>query len=67
MMLLQRSNAADSLVMKLIIKYKDGQKEMKIGKKFDEAYHLDSIEPTLEWQGIYEEIITELEELGPAL
>jgi len=55
---------ADPIVKKLIGLYKDGQKENKIGKRFDEVYDLDSLEPTNEWQGVVDEVVDELEDLG---
>jgi methylamine---corrinoid protein Co-methyltransferase len=58
---------ADPFVKKLIAKYKDGQKEMKIGKPFNETYDLEKLEPTAEWQGVYEEVFNELMAMGVPL
>lgn len=56
---------ADSLVRKLIPLYADKQKlggELA-GKHFKDAYDVETIQPTAEWQGIYEGVCREIEEL----
>lgn len=53
---------ADPIVRKLVDKYKDNQKTINAGKPFTEAYDLDSLKPTGEWQTIYEEACKELEQ-----
>ncbi len=58
---------ADPLVKKLISLYKDGQKENKIGKPFIEVYDLDTLEPTAAWQGVFDEVVAELGEMGLAI
>ena len=58
---------ADPLVKTLIARYKDGQKEMKIGRPFNEVYDLDTLEPDLAWQSVYEEVCKEMQELGISL
>ena len=58
---------ADPFVKKLIAKYKDGQKELKYGKPFNEVYDLEKLEPTAEWQGVYEEVIKEIKAMGVPL
>jgi hypothetical protein len=55
---------ADPLVKKLIAKYKDGQKENKIGSPFNEVYDLETLEPAPAWQNVYEEVCGEMLELG---
>jgi methylamine--corrinoid protein Co-methyltransferase len=55
---------ADPLVKKLIALYKDGQKEMKIGRPFNEVYNLETLEPTPAWQNTYQEVIKEMNDLG---
>lgn len=55
---------ADPLVKKLISLYKDGQKEMKFGKRFDEVYDLETLEPPPSWLGVYQSLYQELRELG---
>ena len=52
---------ADTMVKRLMEKYQDGQKTQKPGKPFTEIYDLDSLQPTAEWQGIYEDVCHELE------
>jgi len=55
---------ADRLVKKLIKKYKDGQQDMKFGKRFDEVYDLETLEPTQDWQDVYDSVSEELSDLG---
>jgi methylamine--corrinoid protein Co-methyltransferase len=52
---------ANGLVRILVSKYADGQNALPIGKPFTEAYDLETIKPTEEWQQIYEEVCEELE------
>lgn len=50
--MLARSEA-DPLVKNLISLYKEGQQELIIGKRFDEVYDVDTLEPTRKgWQPI---------------
>jgi methylamine--corrinoid protein Co-methyltransferase len=58
---------ADPIVMTLIGKYKEGQKEMKIDKSFHDVYDLDKLDPTPEWMGIYAKVCQEMAELGVPL
>ena len=55
---------AEPLVKKLINKYKDGQQEMKFGKRFDEVYDLETLEPTQEWLSTYEQVYEEMIDMG---
>jgi methylamine--corrinoid protein Co-methyltransferase len=55
---------ADPIVKKLIALYKDEQKENKIGKAFPEVYDMESLEPTPEWQSVFDEVVEELDTLG---
>ena len=55
---------AHPLVKKLIALYKDGQQEMKIGKRFDEVYDFGTLEPTQDWQDVYDSVSEELSDLG---
>jgi len=55
---------AHPLVKKLIALFKDGQQEMKIGKRFDEVYDVETLEPTQDWQDVYESVSEELSDLG---
>lgn len=56
---------ADPLVRKLTPLYEEKQKlgEAMAGKHFKDAYDVDSVQPTPEWQGIYEEVRVEIEDL----
>lgn len=55
---------ADPIVKKLIALYKPGQQENKIGRPFNEVYDIETLEPTREWQGVFDEAIVELDSLG---
>jgi methylamine--corrinoid protein Co-methyltransferase len=57
---LTRSDA-DPIVRSLVDKYKDNLNTPNAGKPFTEAYNVDSLTPTAEWQGIYDETCQELE------
>ena len=57
---------ANEIVLKLLEKYEhvfkmeDGNK----GKRFDEAYNMETLEPVAEWQQMYDEVKAELTEMG---
>ena len=57
---------ANEIVLKLVEKYEhifsmeDGNK----GQPFDVAYDMETIQPTPEWQQMYEEVKAELAEMG---
>lgn len=53
---------ADPIVRKLVDKYKDNINTPNAGKPFTEAYDLDSLSPSAEWQGIYDETCSEIED-----
>jgi len=53
---------AQPIVDSLVDKYAAGVAEGRIGKPFQEAYDLDSLEPTAEWQGLYEDVCAELQD-----
>jgi len=46
---------ANQLVEKIIRLYESDLEKKPIGKPFDEVYNLETIEPTPEWQGIYDQ------------
>ena len=48
----------------LVEKFAQTQAEKNIGLPFDQVYDLDSIEPTREWQNLYESVCEELTEYG---
>jgi hypothetical protein len=56
---------ADPLVKKLVPLYAEKQKlgPAMAGKHFTEAYDIETIQPTPEWQAIYEEVCQEMEDL----
>lgn len=58
---------ADPLVKDLINLYKDGQREMKFGKRFDEVYDMETLEPSQEWQNTYDRAYEEVSKLGVPL
>jgi len=55
---------ANDLVKRLYKIYGPGLKEKPIGKPFEEVYDVDNVEPTAEWQGMYDEVRKELIEMG---
>jgi methylamine--corrinoid protein Co-methyltransferase len=55
---------ANEIVSNLIPKYVDRQVSQPIGKPFDQVYDLNSLQPTREWKGIYENVCEELIEFG---
>jgi methylamine--corrinoid protein Co-methyltransferase len=54
----------NDLVTKLVNKYQDLIPTADTGKHFRETYNLEILEPAPAWQKIYEEVISELRELG---
>jgi hypothetical protein len=58
---------ADPIVKQLIKLYKDGQSEMKIGKRFDEIYDLETLEPDPTWMETYDSTCDELLRMGVPL
>jgi len=57
----------NTLVQKLVARYSDGIPTADIGNHFRETYNLDTLEPTPEWLGTYQDVISELTDLGLAL
>ncbi|MDD5468044.1 MAG: monomethylamine:corrinoid methyltransferase [Anaerolineales bacterium] len=56
---------ADRMVRWLVQKFEARQKEMPVGKPFNEVYDLKTIHPLPEWQRTYEQVCQELQhELG---
>jgi methylamine--corrinoid protein Co-methyltransferase len=55
---------AHPIVNKLIGMFKDEQTQLKKGKPFDECYDLETLEPTGEWQAIYEKAREEMIGMG---
>ena len=45
---------ADGIVKKLVKKYEKKLKPIEKGKPFQDCYDLETVQPTAEWQGMYE-------------
>lgn len=57
----------NDLVQKLVAKYRESLPSADIGKHFRETYNLETLEPTPDWLATYQDVLSELEELGLAL
>ncbi len=57
----------DPIVRILIGKYKDSQKDIKIGQPFNRLYDMKTLQPNLEWLNTYEEVKSELNAMGVPL
>jgi methylamine--corrinoid protein Co-methyltransferase len=55
---------ANELVKQIIPYYIDDLDKKPYGKPFEEVYDVDNVEPTSEWQGMYEEVCEDLIKLG---
>ena len=55
---------ANEIVIHLAEKYEPGLSQKPAGKSFEEVYNLENIEPTSEWQGLYDEVKDELCQMG---
>jgi methylamine--corrinoid protein Co-methyltransferase len=55
---------ANELVKQLLSLYEADLPTNPLGKPFDEVYDVDKVEPTPEWQGMYDEVRNELVKLG---
>jgi methylamine--corrinoid protein Co-methyltransferase len=55
---------ANEIVKQLVPKYVDVLPEPPTGKRFDEAYDLNTLQPTPEWDTLYQETKQELTQLG---
>ncbi len=55
---------ANKIVKQLTEKYEKGLSEKPAGKPFEEVYDLETITPTAEWQGLYDEVKLELQQMG---
>ncbi len=58
---------ANELVGQLVSLYQPEMQKKPIGKPFEEVYDIEKIEPTAEWQGIYDEVREELIAMGMPL
>jgi len=52
----------NAIVQKLVEKYKAGQTPQQIGKPFYEVYDLETLEPTAEWQKLYDQACQEFKD-----
>lgn len=55
---------ANELVSRIAPLYVDDLEKKPIGKPFEEVYDLESVEPTPEWQAMYNEVREELIQIG---
>jgi methylamine---corrinoid protein Co-methyltransferase len=55
---------ANELVKKLIPLYEVDYKNKPFGKPFEEVYDIEKIEPTAEWQGMYDDVLETLSGFG---
>lgn len=55
---------ANDLVKQLLPLYQADLSTNPVGKPFEEVYDVDNVEPTPEWQGIYDEVRNELVKMG---
>lgn len=55
---------ANDLIAQIAPLYVDDLEKKPIGKPFEEVYDLDTVEPTPEWKGIYNEVREELIQIG---
>ena len=55
---------ANELVKRLLSLYEADLPTNPIGKPFDEVYDVEKVEPTPEWQGMYDEVRHELIQMG---
>jgi len=58
---------ADEIVQKLLPLYEDDLPNKPVGKPFQEVYDMKSLQPTAEWNGLYEEVKEELLGMGVPL
>jgi methylamine---corrinoid protein Co-methyltransferase len=58
---------ANELLSQIVPLYVDELPNKPIGKPFEEVYDVETVEPTAEWQGIYDEVKEELIDMGMPL
>lgn len=58
---------ANEIVKKLLAKYDTKLADRPIGKPFEEVYDVNTIKPTQEWLGLYQEVKDELIDIGVPL
>jgi methylamine--corrinoid protein Co-methyltransferase len=55
---------ADEIVKQILAQYEDQLAEAPIGKRLDECYNLDTLEPTQEYVELYERVKEKLSGFG---
>ncbi len=55
---------ANELVGRLLKLYQPELRNKPIGKPFEEVYDIEKVEPTAEWQGLYDEVREDLIAMG---
>jgi hypothetical protein len=55
---------ADELVQRIVPLYEPDLPTDPVGLPFEQVYDVDNVEPTPEWQGMYDEVRGELLEMG---
>jgi methylamine--corrinoid protein Co-methyltransferase len=55
---------ANELVGRLVKLYQPEMQHKPIGRPFEEVYDIEKVEPTAEWQGIYDDVKEELIAMG---
>ena len=57
---------ANEIVLKLLAKYEHvfGMEDKNKGKRFDEAYDMETLTPVPQWQAMYDEVKAELSQMG---
>jgi methylamine--corrinoid protein Co-methyltransferase len=55
---------ANRIVTELVSRYVDQIGKRPIGKRFNEVYDMQTLRPTEEWLGVYNEVKKELADLG---
>ena len=55
---------ANEIVSRLVALYETELKERHVGRPFEQVYDVESVRPTVEWQGMYDEVKDELVRMG---
>ncbi len=58
---------ANELLTQIVPLYQSDLEKKPIGKPFEQVYDIETVEPTAEWQGIYDEVRGELIAMGMPL
>ena len=57
----------NEIVKRLVALYEPDLETNPKGQPFEEVYNMDTVEPTPEWQGTYDEVREELVDMGLAM